>query len=238
MLLLHVPVNWNDCYIPRHWTSKNTMALQWYLHTKTWYFLFFFCKYCMLMHMWCRAESTWPSVLEHMHKSYSSFDPFHISHFALSPKTCINSLLCTHLVFLLNCRVPPVCAVCMLGISHWTVFLMCTHWVFVCLLRLFYPHSHTLPSVQHACIFIPPFLHIFFFKPLLILQRPVHPLTPLYLYLSPPGTFPLSIQSRGEHHLSLTPYTPTLSAHKKKKLLKNSITAAESNGMSMEGCIA
>lgn len=59
--------------------------------------------------------------------------------------------------------------------------------------------------------------YILLFKPLLILPRPVHPLTPLYL--SPPCTFPLSIQNRGERHLSLTPYTPTLPAHKKKKLL-------------------
>lgn len=58
--------------------------------------------------------------------------------------------------------------------------------------------------------------HILLIKPL-ILPRPVHPLS--LLYLAPPCTFPLSIQSKGERHLSLTPYTPTLPAHKKKKLL-------------------
>ncbi len=90
-------------------------------------------------------------------------------------------------------------------------------WVFVCLLQLSNPSfTHSPHCTAHLHIHPSFSSYILLFKQLLILPRPVHPLTPLYL--SPPRTFLQSIQSRGERHLSFTPYTPTPPAHNKKKL--------------------
>ncbi len=110
--------------------------------------------------------------------------PISHSHFALSPKPDINPFIHTHthLFFLLNCRVSPACVVCMRDISAHASKRLFNDWVFVCLLQLSNPSfTHSPHCTAHLHIHPSFSSYILLFKQLLILPRPVHPLTPLSL---------------------------------------------------------